>query len=388
MTTLNPRARDVKQSEIRRASVRCAELGGINLGQGVCDIPTPQLIKERAYQAIEGNKNTYSACGGVKPLREAIAKKLKNFNKLDYDPMRQVMVSHGASGAFVCAVQTLLNPTDEVILFEPFYGYHKRILDLYGVTTRAITMGADDFSIDWTALENAITPKTRMIVICTPCNPTGKVFSKEELLKIGRLAKQHDLLIITDEIYEYITYPGFEHISLASLEDFSTRTITISGFSKTYNMTGWRLGYASGPADIISQMALVQDLLYVCPSTPLQHGVLAAFDMPESYFQTMRDEYLIKRDHTCKALRDMGFQFATPEGAYYIMANIEAMPFTNDEDAANKLLEDAKVAVVPGRAFYHEPESGKQTVRFCFALDDAVITKALAQVETMLASNT
>lgn len=384
MSKTSDRTSHLKQSGIRNASTRCAEIGGINLGQGICNIPTPDDIKQQAYHAIASNKNTYSACEGIMSLRVALAEKITNYNKINVDPETQVLVTHGSTGAFVSAAMTLFNPGDEIILFEPFYGYHKNILALQGMTVKAVPINLEDFSIDFDQLRAAVGPRTKAIVICTPNNPSGKVYSREELLAIGEIARQHDLYLITDEIYEYITYPGYEHVSIASLEDFAERTITISGFSKTYNMTGWRLGYVSGPAAIIKKMALVQDLLYVCPATPLQYAGLAAFKLGQDYYDDMRTGYLAKRDLTVNALTDMSFKVTVPQGAYYILADFSDLAFNDDEQAADEILQKAKVACVPGGSFYDNPETGKHILRVCYALDEEQVGQALKQMQAMM----
>ncbi|KTD77156.1 pyridoxal phosphate-dependent aminotransferase [Legionella waltersii] len=369
------------QSGIRAASTECGKIGGINLGQGICDIPTPEIIKQAAVNAIEQEKNVYSACEGVFNLRQAIANKIQTFNKIPVHAETEIVVTHGSTGAFVCATMSLFNPGDEVILFEPFYGYHKSILELYQVNVKSVPIHLQDLSFQIDDLEKAITPKTRAIIICTPCNPCGKVFSEHELLAIGAIAEQYDLAVITDEIYEYITYPGYNHISFAGLKNFKDRTITISGFSKTYNMTGWRLGYASGPAHVIAKMALVQDLLYVCPSTPLQHAAIDAFKLQESYYQTMCQSYLEKRDYTVRELREIGFEVTVPQGAYYIMADFSSMGVKDDAIMTRMLLEQAKVAVVPGRSFYVNPDKGQHVLRFCYALSKEKVAQGLKQIK-------
>ena len=381
---LTKRTQRLKQSGIRAASQRCAELSGINLGQGVCDIPMEQTIKQAACDAIQGNKNSYCSHLGLHHLREQIAKKCKRFNHIDVKPDHEVMVTDGASGAFVAATHALFEAGDEVVLFEPFYGYHKSILELHGVVVRALSIDLATLTYDFDQLKKLVTSRTKAIVITTPNNPTGKVFSKEELLAIGELARENDLTVITDEIYEYFTYPGYEHVSLASLEDHFQRTITISGFSKTYNMTGWRLGYATGPRELIQKMALVHDLLYICAPTPLQYGVETALQLPASYFHQMREAFLEKRDFMVESLTDLGFKVTIPQGAYYLMADCTALGFDDDADAANFLLEEAKVATVPGRAFYLKPGDGKQVLRFCFALNKEKLEKAFEQMSSAL----
>jgi len=303
---------------------------------------------------------------------------------MNYDPVTEVLVTHGSTGAFVCAAETILNPGDEVILFEPFYGYHKHILELKGMSVKAVALSMEDLSFDMADLENVISPKTRAIVVCTPNNPSGKVYSQDELMAIGEFAKKHDLWIVTDEIYEYITYPGYEHLSIAALGDFRERTLTISGFSKTYNMTGWRLGYVTGPAEVIAKMALVQDLIYVCPATPLQHAGLSALKMQQNYYDSMAAGYLEKRNYVVSELQNMGFKIAPPQGAYYLMTDFSGLNLGDDEQAAKFLLDEARVAAVPGRYFYMDPEKGKTILRFCYALDKAKLQQAMDQMKQAL----
>ncbi len=384
MLKISDRAQPLQQSGIRAATAECARIGGINLAQGICDFPIHASLKEATNRAMQADKTTYSACEGIYPLRELIAKKCREFNHIEIDPQTEVIVTHGSTGAYVTALMTLLNPGDEIILFEPFYGYHKNIAKLVDVNIKTITIDINNnFAIDFNALRNAISAKTRGIVLCTPCNPCGKVFSKQELLTIGKLAKQHDLFIITDEIYEYITYPGSEHISLASLEDFKQRTITISGFSKTYNMTGWRLGYATGPKHIIEKMALLQDLIYVCPNTPLQYAVMTAFEMPAEYYQTMRESYTEKRQLIMQVLHDLNIKFTAPEGAYYIIADLNHLGYHDDQALVRLFLDQAKIATVPGRAFYHDPAFGRGQVRICYAVTDERLVQAVADLQGM-----
>jgi len=378
------RTKGLKQSGIRAASSRCASVGGINLGQGICDLPTPDSIKASAYAAVANDNNIYSACEGIGALREAIADKCAKFNRIDCCAESEVMVSHGSSGAFVCAAQTLFNPGDEVIVFEPFYGYHKNILALFAVTVKAISIGLDDFSIDFQQLRDAIGPNTKAIIVCTPNNPTGKVYTREELTTIGDIALEKGCYVITDEIYEYITYPGHEHLSMASLEAYRNITITISGFSKTYNMTGWRLGYALGPAEIIEKMALVQDLLYVCPSTPLQHAAIAAFQLPDTYFSEMRALYLDKRDKVLSALNAMGVKATIPQGAYYILAEFDRFDFNSSEHIAEVLMQQAQVAVVPGDSFYLHADKDRRMVRLCYAMNEERVMQAMNQMASVL----
>ncbi|MBB70881.1 MAG: aspartate aminotransferase [Legionellales bacterium] len=381
---LSDKAKPLQQSGIRNASVRCAEIGGINLGQGVCDLPIADSIKEAAFEAIRADKSIYSPAQGVGKLRHAIAEKINRYNNIPVDETN-ILVSHGATGGFVCAVNCVFNPGDDVIVFEPFYGYHKKILDMYGISTTGVDINMADLSIDLDQVRHAIGPNTKGIIICTPNNPTGKVYSEAELTALGELAREHDLIIITDEIYEYITYPGHQHVSLASMQDFKDRTITISGFSKTYNMTGWRLGYVSAPANIIDKMALVQDLLYVCPSTPLQYAMLAALSVDDSYYSDLSNKFYQTGQQVVDKLAKLGFKLAMPQGAYYIMTDFSELDFADDKAITNHLLEHAKVAVVPGSSFFIEPARGKQLIRVCYALQEDTVLQALGQIEAVLA---
>lgn len=375
--------KNLRQSGIRSASVQCNALGGINLGQGLCDIPTHDFIKDAAKNAIYSDKNVYAPHDGIPELRQMLAKKIQDFNHVSIDPMTEILISHGSTGSFVSAVQVLFNPGDEVILFEPFYGYHHHLLKLFGVKTVSVTI-SDDYAIDFDQLKSAITSKTKGVVICTPCNPSGKIFTKEELMAIADMAEAHNLFIITDEIYEYITYPGYNHISVASLNNYKNRTVTISGFSKTYNITGWRIGYSYGPAAIIEKMALVHDLLYICPPTPLQHAMLTALQFKESYYHDLCSKFLANRELMVSTLNTLGFQVQKPQGAYYLVANFSNLGFKDDSEAAKILLEQAKVATVPGSAFYQDSTRGNHELRFCFALTEDKIIQALQNLTDFL----
>lgn len=381
MLNLSEMAKPLKQSGIRAASSMCRERGGINLGQGICDINIIDEIKSAAKIAIDENHSTYSPCEGIYPLREAVSQKNQRFNGFYAKPESEIIITHGATGAFVCATKTLFNPGDEVIVFEPFYGYHKNILDLMNVSVKGVPFNMDDLSIDFNHLEKAISPKTKGIIICTPNNPTGKVFSKNELLTIGEMTIKHNLAILTDEIYEYITYDDYQHISMAALSDeLKARTITISGFSKTFNMTGWRLGYASGPAHIIEKMALIQDYYYVSPVTPLQHAGIKALNVSNDYYQQLQSQFSEKKALTLKALDELGFSYTTPQGAYYILANCQHINEKDSQKAVDYLMDKANVATVSGKAFYLNPENGRHHIRLCYALDSQILDRAYQQL--------
>ena len=261
MKPLADRTADLKQSNIRAITLLLQGRDGINLGQGICDMPTPDPIKKGAHDAIDQDKSIYSHYGGILELRQALMTKSLEYNKIPVSSPDEVMVTVGSTGAFVAAIFTLLNAGDEVIVFEPYYGYHSNLLTVMGAKQKFVRTTGPDWDIDFEKVESLITPKTKAILVNTPGNPSGKVWSREELVQMADLLEKHDLFAITDEIYEYMLYDGRKHVSLASIPGAFDRTITLSGFSKTYNMTGWRLGYAVGPEAIISKMGLLSDLI-------------------------------------------------------------------------------------------------------------------------------
>ncbi len=362
---LADRVRNSRQSDIRRYSAICAAMGGANLSQGVCDQPAPIEIKEAAKAAIDADEAIYTNLNGTSSLRRAIAKKLSQFNKIDVDPENQIVVTVGTAGAFACAVMATLDPGDECIVFSPFYGYHVNLLKCVGAVPRYVDMAQPDWTYSTDQLEAAITERTKMILVNTPANPTGKVFGKDELARIVDLANRNNLWIVTDEIYEYITH-DVPHISPATLPGAADRTITISGASKTYAVTGWRIGYAAGPAAIIEKMAVVSDLFYICAPAPLQAGIEAGLALPDEYYQRMCEEYRAKRDIMAQTLSDIGFRPFVPAGSYYMLADFGGR-WANATEATEAILDRVGVATVPGPAFYRNPQDGNCQLRFCYA---------------------
>lgn len=360
------RVANIRQSDIRRYSAICAAMNGVNLSQGVCDQPAPDVVKDAAKQAIDHDHATYTNLRGIIELRRAIADKMRDFNEIDCDPETEIVVTVGSAGSFACAALATLNPSDECIIFSPFYSYHVNLLKLLGVTVRFVDLVPPDWSYDTSQLEAAFTDRTRMILINTPANPPGKVFSKAELGRIATLANRHNVWIVTDEIYEYITYEK-PHVSIASLPEARDRTLTMSGASKTYAVTGWRVGYTVGPADIIDRMSVVNDLLYICSPAPLQHGIAAGLGLPPSYYQKMRDDYRVKRDLLIETLDEIGFTSFVPEGSYYLLAEFEEGRWSDATAATEAILNEVGVATVPGSAFYRNPSDGRHQLRFCYA---------------------
>jgi len=366
------------QSEIRAMSVECERMGGINLAQGVCDTGVPSPVMTRAIEAIEQGYNIYTRADGIAPLRVAIADKLSRYNGLAADPDTEILVASGATAGFYAACMALFNPGDEVILFEPFYGYHLNTLAALRVTATAVSMAAPNWTIDFDALRAAVTPRTRGIVINSPSNPCGKVFSRAELQVIADLALQHDLFVLTDEIYEYFLYDGAEHISLATLPGMAERTITISGLSKTFSITGWRIGYLAADARWMPAIAYFHDLIYVCAPSPFQHACAAGFlQLDASFYAALATEYQVKRDMLCSALADAGMTPSIPPGAYYVLADATPIPGANAREKARNLLRSTGVAAVAGTAFFAE-ERGENLLRFCFAKRDEDLQRACA----------
>jgi len=359
--------------------------GAINLGQGICDLPTPPAVAEAAIQAIRDRKSTYTYAEGDAGLRAKIAAKLARVNGITADPETEIVVTAGSAAAFTCVLHGLFDPGDELLIPEPYYGYHVGAAKVAGVVPRFVASSAPQFELTEEAMRAAVTPKTRGIVLCTPSNPSGRMLTRDEIAVAARVAEEHDLIVVTDEIYESITYDGREHISPASTSpELAARTVTILGLSKTFSITGWRLGYVVAPAAMTEKLKLVHDLFYICAPTPLQHGVAAGFDLEDSFFEAMRADYTEKRELLVSTLRDIGLEPIVPEGAYYILADVSGMGEATAKDAAMRLINEAGVAAVPGTAFFSGTagETGEGLVRFCYAKEMDVLREACERLRT------
>jgi aminotransferase len=373
----------VVQSEIRAMSIECDRIGGINLSQGICDTPVPAVVEDAAIQAIHDGYNIYTRLDGIARLRAAIAVKQKRDYALDYDPESEILVSSGASGGLHSAAMALLNPGDEVLIFEPFYGYHVAILKSMRVVPVIVPLAEPDWALDLDALSAAITPRTRAVLLNTPANPSGKVFSRAETEAIAALCQEHDLFLITDEIYEHYVYDGAQHIAPAALPGMKERTVVISGFSKTFSVTGWRLGYVCGSAKWISAMSYFHDLTYICAPSALQHGAAAGLEqLPPSFYAQLASDHQSKRARILSALRDSGFEASAPSGAYYVLAGAGHIPGKNAAEKARRLLAATGVAAVAGSAFFR-PGHGENLLRFCFAKKDHELDDACARLRRL-----
>jgi aminotransferase len=380
---VSERALKIVKSDIRGMSVECEKAGGINLSQGVCDLALPSPVRHGAESAMRGGLNHYSRHDGIPELRKAISLKLRRDSGIKADPEKNIVVSCGSTGAFYCACLALLNPGDEVIIFEPYYGYHVNTLDAARLKGRYVKLRAPDWTFDPGELEKAVTPRTRGIMVNTPANPCGKVFTRKELDLIADLAIKHDLFVFTDEIYEYFLYDGRKHISPGSIARIKDRTITISGYSKTFSVTGWRIGYAACHEKWAEIIGYMNDLIYVCAPTPLQAGVAKGItSLPPAFYRKLCALYAGKREKMCSALANAGMHPYVPQGAYYVLADVAHLPGRTAKDKAMHILRKTGVACVPGSAFYHD-KGGENLVRFCFAKDDKDINEACRRLQKL-----
>ncbi len=378
------------QSEIRAMTVACNDVGGVNLAQGVCDTEPPAVVAQGAQQAIRDGLNIYTRLDGIPRLRHAIAAQVARTHGLDVDPEREVLITSGATGAFHAAVMALLNPGDEVLLFEPFYGYHANMLRGLRIVPVPVSLAAPatpegEWQLDLEQVRAAITPRTRAMLINTPSNPAGKVFNRAELEGLGQLAEQHNLFILTDEIYEYFVYGKAKHISPATLPRLRERTILMSGFSKTFSVTGWRVGYLIADRRWVPSIGYFHDLTYICAPAPLQHGVADGVEqLPPSFYAGLTADHLRKRTLLVDALRDAGLTPHVPEGAYYILASTAGLQGANAAAKARDLLARTGVGSVAGSAFFRPGSSqGEALLRFCFAKKDDELMEACRRLRTL-----
>jgi aminotransferase len=378
--SLSQRAARTVQSEIRVMTLECEKVKGVNLAQGVCDTEVPEEVQQGAKRAIAGGINSYTRAEGLAPIRQAIAQKMLRFNGLECDPESEVIVHSGSTGAFYTSCLALLDPGDEVILFEPYYGYHLNTLVAAEVAPAFVTLRAPEWTFSADDLERAVTPRTRGIMINTPANPSGKVFTRQELEWVAAFAQRHNLFVFTDEIYEYFIYEG-RHISPATLPGMRERTITISGYSKTFSITGWRVGYTVCDRKWAQAIAYFHDLIYVCAPAPLQIGVAEGIcKLPEDFYGQIVDEYLRKRDLLCTTLQEIGLTPSVPKGAYYVLADASILPDRTSKERAMSLLHATGVASVAGSAFFHSG-GGENLLRFCFAKNDADLEEACRRLK-------
>jgi aminotransferase len=367
-SALRPSAKASSFTEsVIREMTRLANLhGAINLGQGFPDFPAPEELKHAAARAIAEDHNQYPITWGVPGFRRAIAETYARDHQLVVDPETEVCVTCGSTEAMIATFLGVLDPGDEVVVFEPFYENYRPDAILAGVTTRTVTLRPPRWTFDPQELAAAFGDRTRAVIVNSPHNPTGKVFAYEELAEIAGLCQRHDTIAITDEIYEHITYDGHAHVPIATLPGMRERTVTISALSKTYSVTGWRVGWAIAPEPLMRGIRATHDFLTVAAPTPLQIAGIEALGLPRSILERTAEEYAARRALMLEILTEAGFAAGPPQGAYYVMADVTSLGFDDDVAAARYLVEVAGVAAVPGSSFFSRPERGAHLLRFAF----------------------
>jgi aminotransferase len=377
------KANQFTESVIRDMTRQAQLYSAINLSQGFPDFAAPEEIKLAACDAIMADVNQYAITWGAKSFRDAIAEKSSWYLGLEVDPEREITVTCGSTEAMMAAMMAIVNPGDEVIVFEPFYENYGPDAILSGATPRYVTLYAPDWHFNLDELAAAFNDNTKAIIINTPNNPTGKVFSREELQTIAELCHKWNVIAITDEIYEHILFGGKKHIAIATLDGMRDRTITINGLSKTYSVTGWRVGYTIAPPEITLAIRKVHDFLTVGAAAPLQEAGTHALRLPRSYYDKLQADYAARRDRILDVLKDAGFRCFDPDGAYYVMTDISAFGYKDDVEFARFLVKDIGVAVVPGSSFYHEPALGRSQVRFTFCKKDETLAAAEERLQKL-----
>jgi len=362
------------ESVIRGMTRLANRHGAINLSQGFPDFDPPEVLLAALENAARGHCHQYAVTWGAPNFRQALARKIQRFSGMEIDPDQHLVVTCGSTEAMMVAMMTACNPGDRVVVFSPFYENYAADAILAGAQPIYVPLRAPDFDFDREELRKAFQQKPKAIVVCNPSNPTGKVFSREELLSILELAEEHDVFVITDEPYEHIVYEPRQHLHCAALPGAGDRVITCNSLSKTYSITGWRLGYVQAAPHVIAQARKVHDFLTIGAAAPLQEAAVAALESPDSYYTGLRDLYAAKRRVFLGCLRRTGLRFTEPQGAYYVMVDISPFGFRTDTEAAEWLVRDIGVAGVPGSSFFREPEH--RYIRFHFARGEETLLDA------------
>ncbi len=374
------RTEHIVESVIREMTRVAVRSGAINLAQGFPDFPAPDVLKSAAIDAILGDVNQYAITWGAKLFREALAAKYHRHYGLALDPEREITVVCGSTEGMIASLLAVTNPGDEVVIFEPYYENYGPDTFLSGASRRFVSLRPPHWTFDPEELRRAFSPRTKAIIINTPNNPTGKVFERHELELIAELCQEYNALAITDEIYEHILYDGAAHILMMQIPGMRDRTILINSMSKTYSVTGWRVGWVLASPDLTDSIRKVHDFLTVGAPAPLQQAGVVALGLPENYYKELAASYQVKRDLMLSLLEEAGFRCFRPQGAYYIMADISAFGHNNDVQFMRQLVEEAGVAGVPGSSFFAEAQDGSQLVRFCFCKK----AETLRQAQTRL----
>ena len=373
---LSHKAGQFTESVIREMTRLAMEHGAINLSQGYPDFSAPEVLKQAAAAAVFGDVNQYAITWGAKNFRDALAEKTKRFMGIDIDPETEITVACGATEAMMDVLMAVINPGDEVIVFEPFYENYGPDAIISGATPRYVRLHYPDWTFDEAGLEAAFNERTKAIIINTPNNPTGKVFSTEELECIGRLCHKWDVLAITDEIYEHILYDGVRHVSMLTIEGMRERTVVIGSMSKTYSVTGWRVGYSIAPPRIAEAIRKMHDFISVGAAAPLQEAGVVAMGLPDSYYEELAAAYQKRRDRLIQILEASGFDPLVPKGAYYVMSDISGWGYADDVEFCRFLVTEVGVAAVPGSSFFRVPADGKDLIRFTFCKKEETLALA------------
>lgn len=379
MKDISTITRNFTESVIREMTRICNQYDGCNLAQGFPDFDPPQEIMEAAINAIRGGYNQYAVTFGEPGFREAISRKVASFNDIKCDPATDITVTCGATEAMIASLKAIINPGDEIIIFEPFYENYGPDCILSGATPKYVTLHGPDWNYDPDELASAFNDRTKAIIINTPHNPTGKVFTMQELQFISNLCAKWDAYAVTDEVYEHILYDDAQHISIASIDGMADRTITINSMSKTYSVTGWRVGWAIANKEVTSAIRKVHDFLTVGAARPFHEAGVVAMNMPQSYYEGLAHIYDSARSSLYEDLSKAGFTGRKPQGAYYIVCEndrlMKALGANNDHEFARQLISVAGIAAVPGSSFYSSPEKGSKQLRFCFSKSGATLKK-------------
>ncbi|HVF66186.1 MAG TPA: aminotransferase class I/II-fold pyridoxal phosphate-dependent enzyme [Pyrinomonadaceae bacterium] len=384
---VSQKAERFTESVIREMTREALKHGAVNLSQGFPDFPAPDDVKRAAAEAIAADVNQYAITWGAKDFRDAIAEKTKWYLGLDVDPEAEITVTCGSTEGMIAAMMATVDPGEEVVVFEPFYENYAPDAVLSGATPRYVPLRAPDWTFDREELRAAFNERTKAVILCNPNNPTGKVFTREEMEFVASLCREFDALCFTDEIYEHILYPREDaevsHISMAQLEGMRDRTVVVNSMSKTYSVTGWRVGYVIAPPDITGAVRKVHDFLTVGAAAPLQRAGAYALSLPPSYYEQLQSDYRRRRDMLVPILEESGFKVFRPDGAYYVMTDISEFGFRDDMEFTRHLVREVGVACVPGSSFYSRPELGSQQVRFCFCKKDSTLEEAASRLRKL-----
>jgi N-succinyldiaminopimelate aminotransferase len=363
-------------------SALAVETGAINLGQGFPDTDGPDAVKDAAIDAIRSGLNQYPPGIGIPELRHAVRDHQRRFYDLDFDADTEILVTAGATEAIAASLLALCGPGDEVVTFEPYYDSYAACIAMSGATRRVVTLRTPDYAFDPADLRAAITPRTKLILLNTPHNPTGKVFGRDELDEIARLACEHDLLVVTDEVYEHLVYEG-EHIPVATLPGMRERTVTISSGGKTFSFTGWKVGWVCAPGPLVTAVKTAKQFLTYVSSGPFQYAIAVGLAMPDSYFTDFRDEMSDKRDRLCAGLSDAGFEVLRPHGTYFATVDIRSFGETDGLAFCRSLPHRCGVVAVPSVVFYDDVDAGAPLVRFACCKRSEVLDEACTRLKSL-----